>query len=363
VFPRTHDRAVGGLTPLGVLDPELPVSPLLNSSEAAKDAPVRHFSAFPLTSHMHMPTLRLVSLHPLLSLTLSFSRVPEIHETFAWKVFFARASTTKDVINTVVEELGLTKTLPVPGAGTLEYVLEEVLEDGKSGPKTRRILSHPKFITGPTRLPSSASLSNILETTQKGSPANPPSYRFCVPDEWYRRSRTRTLSSGSLTPSEATMKRLADLEESEEEDEESAGGEGTAKAQAATTQSPASSPRKSGDWRGTFSQARLSTMFEGWLPSSPTPAAPVESAQNRRTSISVSDPIPVQAVFAGSDSDDLNEFEEMMVNRLYSVPRLVLTFWVGQSRIEGPKEGRNAETPAGPQEIFDSSEPAIWFNV
>lgn len=108
----------------------MPVSPLLNSFEATNDTQVRHFSAFPLTSHMHTPTLRLVSLHPSLSVTLSFVRVPEIHETFSWKVFFARASTVKDLINTVVEELGLAKSLPIPGAGTLEYVLEEVWEDG-----------------------------------------------------------------------------------------------------------------------------------------------------------------------------------------------------------------------------------------
>lgn len=84
---------------------------------------------------MHTPTLRLVSLHPSLSVTLSFARVPEIHETFTWKVFFARVSTAKDVIETVAEELGLAKTLPVPGAGTLEYVLEEVFSDGKFGPR------------------------------------------------------------------------------------------------------------------------------------------------------------------------------------------------------------------------------------
>jgi len=78
---------------------------------------------------MHTPTLRLVSLHPLLSVTLSFVRVPEIHETFTWKVFFTRESTVKEVVNSVVEELGLAKTLPVPGAGTLEYVLEEVPKD------------------------------------------------------------------------------------------------------------------------------------------------------------------------------------------------------------------------------------------
>lgn len=120
---------------LGILDPMLSVSPLLNSSEATKDTPARHFSAFPLTSHMHTPTLRLVSLHPSLSVTLSFIRVPEIHETFTRRVFFARASTAEDVINTVVEDLGLAKTLPIPGAGSLEYVLEEVWEDGNSKPK------------------------------------------------------------------------------------------------------------------------------------------------------------------------------------------------------------------------------------
>ena len=90
---------------------------------------------------MHTPTLRLVSLHPLLSVTLSFVRVPEIHETFTWKVFFARASMAEDVINAVVEELGLAKTLPIPGAGTLEYVLEEVFEDGKSGRKSHFFVS------------------------------------------------------------------------------------------------------------------------------------------------------------------------------------------------------------------------------
>lgn len=127
------------------------------------------------------------------------------------------------------------------------------------------------------------------------------------------------------------MKRLADLEESEEEDEEeSAEGEGTAKARELVSQSPANSPRKSGDWRGTFSQARLSSMFEGWLPSSPTPAAPIESsAQNRRTSLSVSDPIPVQAEFVESESDDLSEFEEMMVNTLRLVFHLMFTCRTG----------------------------------
>ena len=180
---------------------------------------------------------------------------------------------------------------------------------------TSLCLPSSNFIPGPTRLSPSINFSETLEAAQKNSPTNPPSYRFCVPDEWYRRSRTRTLSSGSLTPSDATIRRLVDLQESEEEDEEEpAEGEGTAKVQAAVNQPPTISPSKTGDWRGTFSQARLSTMFEGWLPSSPMPAAPAESpVKNKRTSVSVSEPIPLQAESVESDSDDLSEFEGMMV--------------------------------------------------
>lgn len=62
-------------------------------------------------------------------------------------------------------------------------------------------------------------------------------------------------------------------------------------------------------------------MFEGWLSSGPTPAAPVEpSAQNKRTSLSVSNPIPLQTELTESDSDDLCEFEEMMVKWFHPVP-------------------------------------------
>lgn len=81
---------------------------------------------------MHTPTLRLVSLHPLLSVHFYFLRVPEIHDGFAWKTFVARSTTVREVIDAVSDELGLTKTLPVPGGGPLEYVVEEVWIDGQA---------------------------------------------------------------------------------------------------------------------------------------------------------------------------------------------------------------------------------------
>lgn len=107
------------------------IAPLLNVNTPTASS-YRHFSAFPLTSHLHTPTLRLVSLHPSLSLVLSFLRVPEVHDGFEYKVFIGRASTVGTVIDQVTDELGLTKSLPVPGGGALEYVLEEVWIDNEA---------------------------------------------------------------------------------------------------------------------------------------------------------------------------------------------------------------------------------------
>jgi len=85
-----------------------------------------------MTSHLHNPALRLVSLHSSLSVVFSFLRVPEIHDGYEYKVFISRSTTVVDVIGTVVDELGLAKSLPIPGAGNLEYVIEEVWIDGQS---------------------------------------------------------------------------------------------------------------------------------------------------------------------------------------------------------------------------------------
>lgn len=83
-----------------------------------------------MTSHLHTPTLRLVSLNPFLWTLLTFLRVPEIHDGYEYKLFFSRTTTTNDAIDLILDELGLTKSLPIPGGGNLEYVLEEVWVDG-----------------------------------------------------------------------------------------------------------------------------------------------------------------------------------------------------------------------------------------
>ena len=113
----------------GLLDETVKVAPLIQTTPS-DPSPQRHFSAFALTSHLHAPVLRLVSLHPSLSVSVSFLRVPEIHDGFAWKCFFSRAATVRDVVEYILDTLGLTRSLPVPGGGTVLYVLEEVWAEG-----------------------------------------------------------------------------------------------------------------------------------------------------------------------------------------------------------------------------------------
>lgn len=72
-----------------------------------------------------------MSLHPSLEVVLSFLRVPEIHDGYKTKLFLSRSTTVEVVVAVVVEELGLAKSLPIPGSGNLEYVVEEVWVDGK----------------------------------------------------------------------------------------------------------------------------------------------------------------------------------------------------------------------------------------
>lgn len=108
---------------VALLAPSEPIAQLL---PAAGPAPLhRHFSAFPLTSHLHKPSIRLVSLHPSLTLDLSFLRVPEIDDGFALQWYLARSTTVQEVIEGVAEEMGLTKVITGPGGGTVDYILEE----------------------------------------------------------------------------------------------------------------------------------------------------------------------------------------------------------------------------------------------
>lgn len=51
--------------------------------------------------------------------------MPEIHDGFNWTVYYARSLTVDDIVRSVIEELGLAKSLPISGGGSIEYIIEE----------------------------------------------------------------------------------------------------------------------------------------------------------------------------------------------------------------------------------------------
>ena len=127
----------------------------------------------------------------------------------------------------------------------------------------------------------------------------------------------------SLEPSESTIRACQDIE-AEEED-----GDGTAKQASARAVSDGSPPppskTKSTDWRQSLSQARLSSVFEGWLrPSTPTsPPRVAKTSTSERMSVSEpkllertnedvsSDTSSVDTVDVDLDTDG---FEQMLVS-------------------------------------------------
>ncbi|KAG8772151.1 hypothetical protein FRC16_005730, partial [Serendipita sp. 398] len=160
----------------GLLDRNDKISPLLNSSKPPSLQ--RHFSAFPLSSHLHTPSIRLVSLHQLLRVTLTCLRVPDLEDDVDIEWFLARNVTAEEVVNGMIEEFGLTKVMGGVGGGNIDYVLEEAWVPKTGDPVT-------------TRISGDANVSHIVETPLRPSPflANMSArriIRFCVPDEWYR---------------------------------------------------------------------------------------------------------------------------------------------------------------------------------
>jgi diaphanous 1 len=95
----------------------------------------RHFSAFPLSSHLHTPSIRLVSLHSSLRVTLTSLRIPDVDDDLEFQWFLAHSTTVEEVMNGVIEEMGFSRVITGPGGGVVEYVLEEawIASDGKEG--------------------------------------------------------------------------------------------------------------------------------------------------------------------------------------------------------------------------------------
>ncbi|KAJ3796793.1 armadillo-type protein [Lentinula aff. detonsa] len=273
----------------GLVKSSEPIESLLNAA-APDNSSLRTFSTFPMTAHMQQPLLRLVSLNAYLTLNLYFLRLPEIHDSFVYKCFISRQTLVSTVISQVVDELGLALSIPIPGGGPLEYVLEEVWTDGSSEkssrlPKDSLVYSTVEFSFIPNPFSSNATRT----------------FRICIPDEWFRRERTRTASMNSLEPSQSTIRRLASLQESDEEgeDNDEEEGEGTAKVNNLAS-SENKSLSSSSEWTGSN---RLSTLFTGWLSqSAEVPHQSIITPPGKRKSV-VSEPRLFEQHTGGSPKD------------------------------------------------------------
>ncbi|KAF8743337.1 Diaphanous GTPase-binding Domain, partial [Rhizoctonia solani] len=293
----------------GILSNDFPAERLLPNRSESKPDSQRHFSAFPLTSHLHSPTVRLISQHPYLSFHVAFERVPEITDGFVMQWFIAYSSTVEDVINDIADNLGLTVYLAGPGGGKVDYVIETFTPDGGK--------------ESVERLEPSASVTAVLRRLAPGR-----RIRLVVPEEWYRRPKSKSFSS-HLSLTEDTLKTAASVDElnpSDQQEELDEIGDGTAKQSSRQSPSVPSSPviprprpfsgvsnssePDSPSRQSTISSHRLSSIFDSWLSISPNGAITLPSQPNAAPErISVSSPLPIDP---GSMRDGKKEYQNVV---------------------------------------------------
>lgn len=176
-----------------------------------------------------------------------------------------------------------------------------------------------------SRLPASSLVSSVIETPFASNPFHSSarrSIRFCIPDEWFRRSKSRHVTSTSHSQSESTNKLLADLDAADCEG--SSDGEDTAKQQKVQTLLPHNERRDSADWRSSLSQSRLSSLFDGWPNNPPSMSPNPTSAVFSHERVNVSEPKLVEnhtgrsGASIGYEENEMEEpssaeFEQMLV--------------------------------------------------
>lgn len=145
------------------------------------------------------------------------------------------------------------------------------------------------------RLSSFSIVAERLSQTRKVQAIR---YHFCVPDEWYRRSASKSRPA----PLKETIDDSYVLRTSSPEPMSDEEGEGTAKVQSGatgvvTTENPAT------EFNETMSKNRLSTLFDGWMGGGSANSSPTSSRVDIRKS--VSGPILVEKSIPGFASDTI----------------------------------------------------------
>lgn len=186
--------------------------------------------------------------------------------------------------------------------------------------------------TAAERLDPSTSVSSTL---QRLVPRK--RLRLVVPEEWYRRPKSKSFTSHLPNDDEDTLKLVLANEPGPPAASEEAGenGDGTAKQSTRNSSSTPPSPDASNDRRlssisstsgtessrrSTYSSNRLSSMFDGWLNLSPSTAALLPSQPNAAPErINVSSPTLIDPTqnegedYLVETDEQRAEFEQFMV--------------------------------------------------
>lgn len=233
--------------------------------------------------HMQGPLLRIVSLHPLLSLILTFLRVPEVYDGFKWTVFIGKDASVGDVIDGIVDELGLIKQMPGSKLGeTVNYALQQQLGDSTSEFSLYTFCGVLNFCLV-TPLSPSDSMMEVLRMSAVSAPGEIVVFYFCIPNEWFLRSRPAARPMEAFFP-----ENLQDRSTTTTNSEHGDTAQQTKAADGDLTPSQTSSEPRPPEWRNSVAQNRLMSFLTGWSQPAPAITSTGVASANRK---SISDPL------------------------------------------------------------------------
>ncbi|GAA6035972.1 hypothetical protein JCM8097_005193 [Rhodosporidiobolus ruineniae] len=260
---------------------------------SSSSAPTTAFSAFALTSHLHAPSLRLVYLPQ--AATVTFEHVPGFPEGWTWTVFLAAGQTAGEVVECIVDELGVKKVL-AQGHKTarVEYVVQ--VRDSKGIPQvlssSTKVLSHIRkvdpgatspfsltFTISPSWLKKAGTVALALPSASADASSKPRvasrdggGWRSSLFGGMWGQDTVKEVTGEALPAGEYLGPEESNEEEEEEEEEDGDTLKGEKATASASTATPSSAAASGG-------RARLSTLFTDWIApeanaSTSTPATP-----------------------------------------------------------------------------------------
>lgn len=138
-------------------------------------------------------------------------------------------------------------------------------------------------------------------------------FRFCVPEEWYRRPRSASSFSSALRrdASDSTIMPESEEHENDSDHDDTAKAARSSSSQSSTTESKSFAT----DEKGSLSARRLSNLFDGWLTLSSSKPPADRSRPSTPSSVSerpsVSEPMLFETPFGRKlSSDSLRDIDD-----------------------------------------------------